>query len=269
MIFQFISISLKHEGRIMKKSLVILIAFIVLTGTALTVSGSGSAAPDKYGSIVMNNFSKKAGLAPVVFDHWLHRAKHTCRLCHVDIMFSMKAGDTGVTAQDNMDDLFCGACHNGKMKHEGKTIFDSCSTDRSDMKPCERCHSQGKNVKRQYDFAKFTAKLPKAKFGNGVNWEKAAADGIIKPIDQVEGISMKRPARKMVKGVNDIIFSHKKHARWNGCEVCHPEIFAGGKRGKMVYTMDDIKNQKFCGVCHTTVAFPLKQCDRCHTKAGN
>ncbi len=261
----------------MKKSLIMLVACVAFVGTALSVSWAGSKAPEEYGRVVINNHSVKAGLAPVVFDHWLHRAKYTCRLCHVDIIFSMKAGDTGINAQDNMDGFYCGACHNGTMKYEGRTIFAACSSDKSDMKRCERCHSQGKNVQMKYDFTTFTAKLPKAKFGNGVNWEKTAADGFIKPVDYIEGISMKRPVRKIVKdftikpkqgGVNDIIFSHKKHARWNGCEVCHPEIFAGGKKGKTLYTMEDIKKKRFCGVCHSTIAFPLTQCDRCHTKAG-
>ena len=25
--------------------------------------------------------------------------------------------------------------------------------------------------------------------------------------------------------MSEIIFSHKKHTVWNGCELCHPEIF--------------------------------------------
>jgi len=35
----------------------------------------------------------------VVFDHWLHRAKFTCRLCHVDIGFAMKAEATDIRCQ--------------------------------------------------------------------------------------------------------------------------------------------------------------------------
>ena len=70
--------------------------------------------PYEFGRVVINNSSEKAGLAPVVFDHWLHRAKFTCRLCHVDIGFAMKAGATGIKAADNMSGYYCGACHNGK-----------------------------------------------------------------------------------------------------------------------------------------------------------
>ena len=53
--------------------------------------------PHEYGNVVINNFSEKNNIAPVVFPHWLHRSKYTCRVCHVDIGFAMKAGETGIT----------------------------------------------------------------------------------------------------------------------------------------------------------------------------
>jgi c(7)-type cytochrome triheme protein len=233
---------------------------------AAVLAGVAVAAPAVYGRVVINNGSRKAGLAPVVFDHWVHRARYTCRVCHVDIGFGMKAGVDVITAAENGKGLFCGVCHNGK------TVFAACSADRSDLKRCERCHSQGKAVKPAVDFAAFTAKLPKDTFGNGVNWEKAAEDGTIKPVDFIEGVSIKKPAQAVQKdftikpksaGMAEIIFSHKKHSAWNGCEVCHPEIF---KQGATKYSMDDIKSKKFCGVCHGTVAFPQEDCGRCHSK---
>ena len=52
-------------------------------------------------TFVIDNYSKRYRLSPVVFDHWLHRAKFTCRLCHVDIGFAMKANETGIRAVDN------------------------------------------------------------------------------------------------------------------------------------------------------------------------
>jgi len=239
-----------------------LIAIIMVA----VLAPAAGAAPADYGRVVINNASQKAGLAPVVFDHWVHRAKYTCRLCHVDIGFGMKAGADVITAADNGKGLYCGVCHNGK------PVFAACSADKSDVKRCERCHSQGKSVRPAVDFAAVTAKLPKDKFGNGVNWEKAAEDGSIKLIDYIEGVSIKKPAQTVQKdftikpksaGMAEIVFSHKKHSLWNGCEVCHPEIF---KQGSTKYSMDDIKAKKFCGVCHGTVAFPQEDCSRCHSK---
>ena len=239
---------------------------------AAVLASVAAAAPAEYGRVVINNGSQKAGLAPVVFDHWVHRARYTCRVCHVDIGFGMKAGVDVITAADNGKGLFCGVCHNGKMQDGGKPVFAACTADKSDTKRCERCHSQGKAVQKAIDFAAFTAKLPKDKFGNGVNWEKAAEDGSIKLIDFIEGASIKKPAQAVQKdfsikpksaGMAEIIFSHNKHSAWNGCEVCHPEIF---KQGSTKYSMDDIKTSKFCGVCHMTVAFPIEDCARCHSK---
>ncbi len=64
----------------------------------------------------------------------------------------------------------------------------------------------------------------------------------------------------------DIIFSHRKHTDWNGCDTCHPDIFIGVKKGKTKYTMIEIFDNKYCGVCHGKVAFPLMGCQRCHTE---
>jgi c(7)-type cytochrome triheme protein len=69
-----------------------------------------------------------------------------------------------------------------------------------------------------------------------------------------------------VVGMPDIIFSHVKHTEWNGCELCHPDIFVGVQRGTTQYSMVDNFHGKFCGVCHTRVAFPLADCQRCHSR---
>lgn len=131
------------------------------------------------------------------------------------------------------------------------------------------------NGKPEYEFSKFTENFPKGRFGNGVDWEQAEADGLIKPLNYLEGVSIKRQDLSLqkdfalapkVKGMPGIIFSHKKHTVWNGCELCHPEIFVGVKRGTTRYSMVEIFDGKYCGVCHSTVAFPLIDCQRCHTK---
>jgi c(7)-type cytochrome triheme protein len=230
--------------------------------------------PSEFGRVVIANRSEKAGLAPVVFEHWLHRAKFTCRLCHVDIGFAMKAGATDIRAQDNVSGFFCGACHNKKTSFEGKKVFESCATGPGVRggETCLRCHSKGKDVKPAHDFATFTRDLPRGRFGNGVDWERAELEKLIAPVDYLEGVSIKRQsitAQKdfalapKLKGMPEIIFSHKKHTVWNGCELCHPEIFVV-KRGTTKYTMVENFEGKYCGACHGPVAFPLLDCQRCH-----
>lgn len=264
--------------RLLQVSFLILGVFII-AGMALAQSGvkKKRPLPQDFGKTIINNYSERAGLAPVVFDHWVHRAKFTCRLCHVDIGFGMKTGTTGIRAADNINGSYCGTCHNGKTTFNGVKVFGSCERKVSgdDTKQCERCHSAGKNVRKEYDFYKFTQNFPRERFGNGVDWEKAESLGAIKLIDYIEGVSIKRQSLAVQKdfalsskvgGMPEIIFSHKKHTVWNGCEVCHPEIFVGVKKGTTKYSMVEIFEGKYCGVCHNTVAFPLLDCQRCHTK---
>jgi c(7)-type cytochrome triheme protein len=230
--------------------------------------------PPEYGRVIINKHSESAGLSPVVFDHWLHRAKFTCRLCHVDIGFAMKANTTDIKAENNIRGSYCGACHNGKMLHNGRPVFAACSSSppAENVTRCERCHSLGKNIKREYDFNVFIESLPRTNFGNGVDWEKARERGLISPEDFVEGISIKGvplpvpdnfSIEAKLKGLQGIIFSHKKHALLFGCEGCHPDIFAV-RRGYSTFSMREIYVGQYCGVCHTSVAFPVSNCEGCH-----
>lgn len=268
----------------MKRSFVIILICCTILISAMVVFAQGMKKkrplPAEYGQVVINNNSAKGQMAPVVFDHWVHRSRFTCRLCHVDIGFGMKANATGIRATDNMSGYYCGSCHNGKMQVDGRRVFTSCSMKPqmeltlSEMSACERCHSLGREVKKSVDFYTVTNNLPRERFGNGVDWERAEKEKKITLIDYLEGISIRRKSLEVrkdfsitpdMKGMPEIIFSHEKHTVWNGCEVCHPEIFTV-KKGKNKYTMMDIFDRQYCGVCHGTVAFPMLDCQRCHTQ---
>lgn len=203
--------------------------------------------------------------APVQFPHWLHRSKYTCRLCHVDIGFAMVAGETGITCEDIKSGVYCGACHNGNES------FSQDGTTKG-RRNCDFCHSAGKDVEFKNDFYEFRAKFKPDRFGNGIDWLAAEKYKRIVLKDYLPNVSIKREALKpptdltmfsedmMVPG---IIFSHQKHAAWNGCELCHPEIF-GIKLGSDQFHMHDVLEGKYCGVCHGKVAFPPYDCRRCH-----
>lgn len=234
--------------------------------------------PYEFGSVTINNYSQQFGMPPVVFDHWLHRKEFTCRLCHVDIGFGMTAGSTRIRAVDNMKGYFCGTCHNGKVNSGKKRVFEACTKEygRDDYNGrCIKCHTLEKNAAKEEAFYRFADGMPKERFGNGINWEKAEEDGLIKPLDQLEGVSINKAKLKIqpdfalkakVDGMPDIIFSHRKHTVWNGCELCHPDIFIGIKKGTSKYTMVELFEGKYCGVCHDKVAFPQTDCQRCHSK---
>ncbi len=257
----------------------ILVSCGLFCGLALSQTGikKKRPLPYEYGRVVIDNYSEKANLAPVVFEHWIHRSMFTCRVCHVDIGFAMKANGTDIKAADNARGYYCGTCHNGKMVVDGKNVFQACSrkVNVEDEKRCERCHSYGQKVASDFDFFQFSQPLPKERFGNGLDWEKSEELGLIKPASFLPGVSTPKNSLVVqkdfalspkVEGMPDIIFSHKKHTVWNGCELCHPDIFMGVKRGTVKYSMVDISQGKSCGACHTTVAFPLTDCQRCHSK---
>jgi len=225
--------------------------------------------PSQYGKVILDNHAA-TGPGPVVFDHWLHRSKFSCRLCHVDIGFAMQAKATGISAASNREGFHCGACHDGKHVFEGKTIFAACG-DTAEDKQCSRCHSLGKKEARKNDYKEFTARFPKGIYG--VNWEAAEKSGIIKPVDFIEGVSVKKAPMQSREDfavepafswVNPITFSHKKHSVWNGCELCHPEIFPAAKKGTIRYSMFSNIEGRYCGACHGKVAFPLNHCQGCH-----
>ncbi len=261
----------------MKRLTIALISILVFISPAGISGARTKSAPADYGRVILRNHVADTGLAPVVFDHWLHRSKFTCRLCHVDIGFAMKADDSDITAEWNMRELYCGSCHNGKRAIADKKIFASCEkvVTPETRARCERCHSLGKKGVREYEFTAYTKNLPKTAIGSGIDWEEAEKKGLIKPIDVLEGISIKRPPLKVQKDfsieakttwMEDVVFSHKKHALWNGCEVCHPDIFPSVKKGTVKYTMFEIEEGQYCGVCHDKVAFPIQDCQRCHIK---
>jgi c(7)-type cytochrome triheme protein len=262
----------------MRKAIILVAVAVLLAGLAFAQGGvtQKRAKPYEFGTVTIYPMTAKAELPPVTFDHWVHRAKYTCRLCHVDIGFAMKKGISEIRAEDNMRGYFCGTCHDGKREYNGKKIFKACSTDsaKPEERQCGRCHQKEKDPARADEFFRFSEKLPKERLGNGINWEKAEADGLIKPIDFLDKVSIKRSPMVVQKdfaletkigGLPNIVFSHKKHTLWNGCEVCHPEIFAGVKRGATKYSMIDISEGKYCGICHISVAFPLQDCQRCHS----
>jgi len=129
----------------------------------------------------------------------------------------------------------------------------------------------GKKGVRKYEYKQFTAKFPKGIYG--VNWEATEASRIIKPIDFVEGLSVKEapmqnrsdfPLKAGYAWVHPINFSHEKHSIWNGCELCHPEIFPSAPKGTVHFSMFHNVEGQYCGACHGKVAFPLNSCRECH-----
>ena len=86
-----------------------------LLALALGAAWPAGAPLAEYGDVVINNFSDKAGMRPVVFPHWFHRVRFRCKVCHADLGFQFKAGGNQIDMLKIIDGQFCGACHNGEL----------------------------------------------------------------------------------------------------------------------------------------------------------
>jgi c(7)-type cytochrome triheme protein len=81
----------------------------------------------EYGDVVINNYSDEAAVSPVVFPHWFHRIRYTCKTCHTDLNIKLSAGSNKIKMSDIIDGQYCGACH------DGETAWG--------IENCELCHS--------------------------------------------------------------------------------------------------------------------------------
>jgi len=115
--------------------------------------------------------------------------------------------------------------------------------------------------------------LPKDKYGL-IDWAELVRKGMIDPKGNIEGTPDMDPMDLNVrinsksKFVNDVKYPHFMHTYWLSCEICHDTVggaifqMAAGTNG---ITMVGISQGKWCGRCHGKVAFPLADCNRCHS----
>jgi c(7)-type cytochrome triheme protein len=103
-----------------------------LLGICMTLLVAGNllnmqTAKAEYGDIVLNEYSDKSEIRPVIFPHWFHRMRYACKTCHADLGFKMKAGGSDINMLKIVNGEYCGACH------DGKTAWA--------MENCDLCHS--------------------------------------------------------------------------------------------------------------------------------
>ncbi len=111
--------------------------------------------------------------------------------------------------------------------------------------------------------------LPRDEVGNLVDWVAALRDGYISPrtrllpSTEIEVLD-KDILRSDTSDRPFVLFPHKAHTEWLGCANCHDHLFEK-KAGATEFGMGDILHGEKCGVCHGAVAFPLTECNRCHS----
>lgn len=122
----------------------------------------------------------------------------------------------------------------------------------------------------QHPLQSFDA-LTKSNAGNRVNWVQSLYDKKIQPRwDRVDGnaepVVMDLNIIRKVKGsMPDVVYPHKQHTEWLDCSNCHPAIFVPQNGANQISMASILLGQK-CGVCHGKVAFPVSECQLCHSK---
>ena len=117
--------------------------------------------------------------------------------------------------------------------------------------------------------AEALSQLPPDTAGNQVNWIQALREGFIDPRTNIypetkveildQDIVMRNTG-----SANYVRFPHLAHTEWLDCVNCHDALFAR-KAGATPMSMLLILSGEYCGRCHGAVAFPLTECNRCHS----
>lgn len=237
-------------------------AAAITAGLAATAALAGvfdlpkPAPPDRYGTVLIERQASTGACEPVVFSHWRHRARFSCRVCHFELEFQLRTNQTEITEEDNRHGLFCGACHDG-----------GAAFSVTDDAQCKTCHA-GKIKSEKSDFKVFSKKLPKAPYGNEVDWVQAQE--ILKPryalYKDEKPMDFDKDLLLQADWFNipPAVFPHDVHGQFLDCANCHPDVFNIKKKTTEHFDMRFILERQFCGACHLTVAFPLDDCMRCH-----
>ncbi|HEX20679.1 MAG TPA: hypothetical protein ENG78_07670 [Acidiferrobacteraceae bacterium] len=161
--------------------------------------------------------------------------------------------------------------YKGKKRGKDPNAFYRFQPEKKVNRPLidDGVHDPTANLSELQPPIKALKRLPSSTFGNGVNWVKALRSHKIEPRADRSGkkrqFTLSMNIRMPVRGsMNDVIFPHKTHTEWLACRNCHTGIFQMKKRGNPI-TMAKIVKGQYCGVCHGKVAFPIANCQRCHS----
>lgn len=232
------------------------------------------------GNLVMVDKLKEmneAGLAPVVYPHWIHRIWFKCKVCH-DTIFVKKRESNHISQEKILKGEQCGVCHNGKMafgadrdyerchitgKPDGYRLFDIGNIDHDKIKEIAR------RLGAEWNIENIPGKvLPTDRFGF-INWMKLKELNVINPIASIDGRSNEKIRETKIYfqprslSMPDVLFDHKLHSWWINCSTCHNRLFKD-KLGANDINMVDMSKGKYCGSCHMKVSFTFSNCLWCH-----
>ena len=200
----------------------------------------------------MDRKSSSANVKPVFFSHWRHRIKYSCRVCHFELDFALKKGQTEISEEDNKNGLYCGACHDGTVAF-GHT-----------KENCKKCHT-AKIISHEKEYNDFSKTVEQTPFGNELDWVEAVESGKINPVYSIYNKDEK-PLEFDKKLELDAdwgfippaYFDHKTHTGDNGyglnCKDCHH------------HPLEEEADLSTCGKCHIqgqAESLPVS-CQDCH-----
>jgi c(7)-type cytochrome triheme protein len=111
--------------------------------------------------------------------------------------------------------------------------------------------------------------LPPDTTGNLVRWVEAIEGGYIDPRSSVNPDTKieTRATQVLLRRTGEmpmVVFPHRQHTAWLDCSNCHDQLFAR-EAGRTDLNMLMVLQGDKCGQCHGAVAFPLTECNRCHS----
>lgn len=117
--------------------------------------------------------------------------------------------------------------------------------------------------------AEALAPLPRDSAGNLVSWVRAIDSGAINPRTNLFPETVVRVLDQDIiiakyGSMPAVKFPHRQHTLWLDCTNCHDSLFKA-RIGANKFSMTAILNGEQCGLCHGAVAFPLTECNRCHS----
>lgn len=128
---------------------------------------------------------------------------------------------------------------------------------------------RGPGLSRLQEPGSALSKLAPDTTGNQVRWVEALDKEQIQPrANLLPGTRVEVKDGDVLlnlRGGTPIVrFPHRQHTLWLDCTNCHEHLFRS-KAGETPLSMMAILQGQQCGVCHGAVAFPLTECNRCHS----
>ena len=205
-----------------------------------------------HGRVVLDGSSSPAGVVPAVL-----RSLATPRQLQLPPLprrrrvRACRPARPGSRRRRTRPGSHCGACHDGKGR--SATGAGLRGVLRAGRAPTRRraahAATPGPNPAPRAEYAFVRGAAAPSRRGY-VDWEAAERRRLVKPIDIVDGVSVAAPGDEDRPGRRDPgarELDERRHllapqARaWNGCELCHPEIFPVTRRGSVRFDMDEMR----------------------------